>query len=59
MRENREGTSSIQVNVEKYSPAELREELKKLGIKTKVRKLTRLQDMYRNALNSQENEEMH
>ena len=53
MSKNNEGTASIQVNAEKYSAAELREELKKLGIKTKVRKLTRLQDMYRNALNSQ------
>ena len=57
MSENHEGTASIQVNIEKYSPAELREKLKKLGIKTKVRKSTRLQDMYRNALNSQDNEE--
>lgn len=48
------GTSSEQVNVETYSPAELREELRKLGIKTKVRNLTLLQDVYKNALKSQE-----
>lgn len=39
-----------QINTEQMSPAELREELKSLGIVTRVRKLSRLQEMYQDAL---------
>ena len=45
-------THSSQVDVEKMSVAELRERLKIFRIQTRVRKLTHLQKMYRDALNS-------
>ena len=50
-----EDASSNQVddNVDKMSAAELREGLKRLGIQTRTRKLTRLQEMYRDALKNQ------
>lgn len=54
LQQSCEDASSSQVDVaDTMSADELREGLKRFGIQTRVRKLTRLQEMYRQALKNQ------
>ncbi|XP_028417002.1 uncharacterized protein LOC114541217 [Dendronephthya gigantea] len=43
--------AAVQHNIEQLSPAELRKQLKTLGVSTRARNLKRLQQMYQDALN--------
>ena len=54
LQQSCEDASSSQVDVaDTMSADELREGLKRFGIQTRVRKLTRLQEMYRQGLKNQ------